>query len=335
MQVEFKQRQFVARLPFMGDEPVNSFDAAYNLLQGLIVRLKKNGFFNQYEEELLKYVENNYTIEVEEVNGFFMPHHAVIREQAETTKVRIVFNGSFGQWSLNKSLYKGINENLKVFPMLMKFRRGKYTAIADLEKAFLQIRMAPEDQKFLRFMWVNNGSLRCFQFVSLPFGFVASPAILNECVEVIIENMSSSSEYIFKDSVYMDDAILANSDEDILKCAMTKGIEKLKEYSFRMHKIRSNSEKIQQKLLIAKEEEVKVLGIIWRPEEDLFNLNIKEIELPKIVTKRILLRMLGSIFDPLGWVDPIKLILKPFLQIQGKSMNEELEEPCYETLKEF
>ena len=53
------------------------------------------------------------------------------------------------------------------------------------------------------------------------------------------------------------------------------------------------------------------------------------------VTKRILLRMLGSIFDPLGWVDPITLILKSFLQIQKKSMDEELEEPCYETFKKF
>ena len=50
-------------------------------------------------------MKNGYAVESSNPLCFFLTHHAVIREDAETTKVRIIFIGSFGAGSINAALY--------------------------------------------------------------------------------------------------------------------------------------------------------------------------------------------------------------------------------------
>ncbi|GBO44085.1 hypothetical protein AVEN_126128-1 [Araneus ventricosus] len=74
--------------------------------------------------------------------GYFMPHHAVIREQKETTKVRICFDASSkskGQVSLNDLLYSGPNLNPELLRIVLKFRIGKIAMRADIQCALLEI----------------------------------------------------------------------------------------------------------------------------------------------------------------------------------------------------
>ena len=57
----------------------------------------------------------------------FLPHHGGLREDGETTKLRIVFDGSAraykSHYSLNDCLEKGPNLTSHVFEVLAKFRR--------------------------------------------------------------------------------------------------------------------------------------------------------------------------------------------------------------------
>ena len=90
----------------------------------------------------------------------YMPHHAVVKPGKATTKVRVVCDGSAktkkGNLSLNECLFRGpvILEDLG--GLLMRFRSHKIAIVADIEKAFLQIGILPEDRDVTRILWVKD-----------------------------------------------------------------------------------------------------------------------------------------------------------------------------------
>ena len=88
----------------------------------------------------------------------YLPHHAVIRRDKETTKLRIVYDASAKSsgLSLNDCLHTGPNFDQKIFDILLRFRVYPVAFTADIEKAFLMISLAPEDREFLRFLWVDD-----------------------------------------------------------------------------------------------------------------------------------------------------------------------------------
>lgn len=80
---------------------------------------------------------------------FYLPHHPVIREQSSTTKMRPVFDASARDsngLSLNDCLHTGLNLNPELLGILLRFRMNPVAWIGDIEKAFLQIAIAPKDQ---------------------------------------------------------------------------------------------------------------------------------------------------------------------------------------------
>ena len=73
----------------------------------------------------------------------FLPHHGVLREDMETTKLCIVFDDSAradkNHNSLNECLEKGPNLTPQVCEVLAKFKSYPVGLTADIEKAFHQI----------------------------------------------------------------------------------------------------------------------------------------------------------------------------------------------------
>ncbi|GFX25460.1 integrase catalytic domain-containing protein [Trichonephila clavipes] len=58
---------------------------------------------------------------------FYLPHHAVIRSDKTTSRIRIVFDSSAhedGQSSLNQSLYTGPNLHPNILELLLCFRKS-------------------------------------------------------------------------------------------------------------------------------------------------------------------------------------------------------------------
>jgi len=81
----------------------------------------------------------------------YLPHHAVIRQDKETTKLRVVYNASArsGGPSLNDCLYTGPKFNQNVFDILLRFCSYQVVLTTDIEKAFLMIFINQRDRDSL------------------------------------------------------------------------------------------------------------------------------------------------------------------------------------------
>ena len=71
----------------------------------------------------------------------YMPHHAVVHNESDTTKIHIVYDGSAksnnSKPSLNECLWVGANLIHKLFDIFVKFKSHSITLTTNIEKAFL------------------------------------------------------------------------------------------------------------------------------------------------------------------------------------------------------
>ena len=91
---------------------------------------------------------------------YYMPFRGIMKLDSKTTECRICMDASSKQSasdvSLNQALYQGPNMVLNLALLLIKFMQGKFGVVADLEKAFLRILIAPQDRDVLRYFWFSN-----------------------------------------------------------------------------------------------------------------------------------------------------------------------------------
>lgn len=85
----------------------------------------------------------------------YLPHHAIVRSDKDTTKLHVVYDAS-SKVDGKPSLLVGPKFNQKIFDILVRFRSYQTALTADIEKAFLMIAVEEGDRDILRFLWVND-----------------------------------------------------------------------------------------------------------------------------------------------------------------------------------
>ena len=102
-------------------------------------------------EEAKPSLENSKTMKVH-----YLSHQSVAREDALTTNVRVVMDGSAKvnaeAPSLNECLYTGPSLTPNILDILLTFRWFKVSIVSDIEKAFHMIRVDERDRDSLRFL---------------------------------------------------------------------------------------------------------------------------------------------------------------------------------------
>ena len=148
----------------------------------------------------------------------YLSHHPVVRKDALTTKVRIVYDGSAKQSvntpSLNNCLETGPSLVPMIFDILVHFRCYKIPLVADVQQAFHQICVNREDVDYLRFLWVDDilsdDPKLILRFLRVIFCLNCSPFLLSGTLQHHI------SQYRFEDpqlvakllkSIYVDDLV--------------------------------------------------------------------------------------------------------------------------------
>jgi len=263
---------------------------------------------------------------------YYMPHHAVIKEKRETTKVRVVYDASSKDqgMSLNEALERGTTIFTDLFAVLVRFRNYKVGLLADIEKAFLSIGVKKEDRDALRFLWTEDpndedANIRHMRFARVCFGVISSMAHLDETVSHHLELHREKSPDVVKrieDSLYVDD--LSGGADDTMHGLKLYTVSKqiFKEAGMNIRKWKTNDHQLRdliserEGLETVKGEKTNVLGIPWDTSTDELEFNTPAVKIHQdaVVTRRTLLRFTASIFDPLGILSPIVLKLKVLFQ---------------------
>ena len=196
-QIEFKGEGFYERrLPWKlphGPLPTNK-GLAMARLWGTTRRLEKHNKLvedntimrEQIERGILEPAPTQPTGEI----VHYVPHHPVIREGAESTKMRVVYDCSSKTSQqlplLNDCLETGQALQPRLFDILLRNRLKKLCVTGDIEKAFHQIRVHDDDRDAQRVLWFDNLDERKvveYRFTRVIFGAAPSPYILGATLQ--------------------------------------------------------------------------------------------------------------------------------------------------------
>eukprot|EP00112_Aurelia_sp_Birch-Aquarium-sp1_P015934 Seg357.4 transcript_id=Seg357.4/GoldUCD/mRNA.D3Y31 product="hypothetical protein" protein_id=Seg357.4/GoldUCD/D3Y31 len=353
-EVTFKNGRYSVPLPWREGNffvPRNK-GLAEGRLNSQLRRLKKSPeILKEYDEIIKQQLEEGIIEAVPETPTgnriTYIPHQCVVRQDAATTKVRIVYDASAktskGVKSLNECLHTGPSLTPLLFSVLLKFRMHKTVLLADIKQAFLQIEIDQKDRDAMRFLWVKDiaeeeSPVVEYRFTRAIFGAGPSPFILGATIHHHLERYQEDEPQLVEDikaSLYVDDYISGeydanNEGPDALyarKCKLQKMFE---DGGFSLRKwFCSNPEICRRINPEASDEPRKVLGVLWCPEEDILRIQLDVQPPNNPVTKRSLLSTLATIYDPLGVTGPVILQARALLQslcAQGKGWDDELTE---------
>ena len=246
---------------------------AVQKLESLERRLIKNtDKARQYSDTIKRYLELGHatklgTRESTPTNNttYYIPHHYVANPNKQN-KFRVVFDASakFAGTSLNDYLLKGPNLLNSLVKILLRFRNGKYSISADIEKMFHQIFVKQNDRNYLRFLWRDNPNLVIdeYQMNVHIFGRNDSPCIalfsLKQCAKDQQDEFSKViTESVDKD-FYIDDFFKSGEClKDLINIATQLLHFLLSNKNFKLTKWISNSQIILYRLPTAELEKKK------------------------------------------------------------------------------
>lgn len=355
-EVRLPWRQDVLKLP-------NNKRVAQKRFESLKRRLKTDvSLFERYNEVIEDYLQQGMCETAptskhsegvyQEKTEYYLPHHAVIREDKATTKLRVVFDASShedGCPSLNSCLLTGPNLNPDLLSVLIRFRLHPVAFMADITKAFLQISVAEEDRDALRFFWLTGppdaeDTKQCtLRMTRVVFGVSSSPFLLAATIRAHLDKYQKDHPHtinLLKDTLYVDDLIASARDAEDAYTVTAEAKEILAAAGMNLCKWTTNSSELRAKWVqgefeFAPESEahgcvLKVLGLVWRPDTDDFVFDFKHlmsIFQDRKNTKRSVLRSSAKMFDPMGFLTPFTIRVKCLFQDmwqRGISWDEEL-----------
>ncbi|XP_033225985.1 uncharacterized protein LOC117178670 [Belonocnema kinseyi] len=112
--------------------------------------------------------------------GYFLPHHCVIKETSSSTKLRPAFNASQGTdlgISLNEVLHSGPKLQTELLDVILRWRCYPIVFTAGIEKMFRRIWIYPEECTYQKILWKSHPDeeLNTYCLKTVTFGFASAP----------------------------------------------------------------------------------------------------------------------------------------------------------------
>ncbi|XP_055590945.1 uncharacterized protein LOC129743026 [Uranotaenia lowii] len=325
--------------PSIGD----SRDIAYRRLQSLERRLAREPEMRQqYTQFLADYLKLGHMRKIDETLDAgrvrcYLPHHPVIKESSTTTKLRVVFDASCSTSSgksLNDILLAGpvIQDDLR--STILRSRTKQFMIVADVEKMFRQIHISDADKPLQSILWREDPTeeVKTYELTTVTYGTKPAPFLATRVLKQLAmdeELRFPKAAKVLIEDVYMDD-VLTGTDDELEGVLLSRELRRITECGgFNLRKFASNSRQVLEDLpdeylaLTAGEEidldpdpSVKTLGLVWQPRTDTFRFQfiIKSIGVKEPQTKRKVLSVIATLFDPLGLIGAVITTAKIMMQ---------------------
>ena len=333
--VEKRNGRYHVKWPWKSENPElpDNYGLAYGRLKSTIKHMRENKeLLEAYDKIIKTQLEKGMIEPIENEQNqknlvHYIPHHAVIKPNNATTKIRIVYDASAKSKKENKSLNECMHRGPVILEdlcaLLLNFRTNKIAMVADIEKAFLQIALQEDDRDVTRFLWLKDvtkpsigDNIQIYRFTRVPFGIIASPFLLGGSVQHYLKDTGIEIASKISNELYVDNLI---SGEDTPRKAIqlyNDSKRTFKEISMNLREWASNSTEVMQAIPeedCAKGETMKVLGMEWNPKIDTISIRYKNRPI-NTLSKRQILKVTAGVFDPLGLFTPVTLRPKILLR---------------------
>ncbi|XP_022832838.1 uncharacterized protein LOC111360825 [Spodoptera litura] len=279
--------RYIVHLPFRDDDPAckaaGSRDIAEIRFKSLEKRLDKNIDLKQkYTEVINEYLHLGHLRAVKKEDdkryeAVYLPHHAIIREDKTTTKVRVVFNASEKNKkgvSLNDTLMVGPTLQADLRHTILRWRVHAIGIVADIIKMYRQVRVTDEDTVYQRILWRDDPKqpIGDYELVTVTFGTASAPyQAVRTLHQVAYDEGDKYPLAAAKvlNSFYMDDLMTGSNsiEEGVEICKQM--IELLGKGGFALQKWNSNNQQLLDRLSsICRIEEVQQLDQTQLKEEN-------------------------------------------------------------------
>ncbi|XP_062701379.1 uncharacterized protein LOC134285171 [Aedes albopictus] len=339
-----EEGRFVVSLPkkeHMLERLGESRAIAMKLFIGLEKRFALNAELKEsYKEFIHEYLLMGHMKEVdgEQAIGdpvYYMPHHAVLRPDSTTTKLRVVFDASCrtsSGISLNDALMVGPVVQNDLISTILRFRQHRIAVIADVAKMYRMVRVPEEDQHLQRILWRDTPeeSVKTFELLTVTYGTASAPYLATRCLKKLGEDNGSThpiAARVVQEDFYVDDMLSGADTVPKARQLMNEVIELTDTAGFTLRKWNSNSPELLSTLpkhlrdersvldLDSSSATVKTLGLRWDTQSDDFCFAFPEWRSnSSSITKRSVHSDAACFFDPLGLVGPVVVQAKIFIQ---------------------
>ena len=331
--------RWVAPLPFSDNKSLLKNNRAYvlNRMRSLDKCLRKQP---EKRAQMVEFMENIFECGHAEVapvlasddKCWYLPLFGIYHPK-KPDRIRVVFDSSaqYNNVSLNDVLMSGPDFTNSLLGVLMRFRREAIAISADVEQMFYNFQVTENHRDFLRFFWYrdNNPDLELIEYRMTVhvFGNTPSPAIATYGMRKSVENADSDVQDFVNHDFYVDDGLISVHNDEVATDLIRRTQAALFDGGkLRLHKVASNSRNVLASLppddLAKGLKDINLvkdlaplqnsLGLIWDINTDTFMYKFSGAEKP--LTRRGVLSIVNSLYDPLGFLAPVIIQGKLFLR---------------------
>ncbi|XP_068158182.1 uncharacterized protein [Drosophila tropicalis] len=289
--------RYIVNLPFKEQNPqfADTFQGARSRFLAVERRLMKDASLKlKYTQFMREYIQLGHMKEEvadEATNvckmSFYLPHHPVTGAKLRDGR------------SLNDALHIG----------------------TCIQRNLFNTSVTPEHQDFQRILWREDPEdpLKHYKLTTVTYGTACAPFLAIR----VLEQLAADHEYEFPraarillDDFYVDDVLTGAMNEQELLDIKEELVLLMPRAQLELSKWVSNSKRIasnERNEIDFSRMTAKVLGLHWRPGEDVLTYKVSLSE-HMTYTKRQVLSDTARIFDPLGILAPVVIKFKILLQ---------------------
>ena len=345
------QKKWTTTYPYKLDPAVlrDNRDQADGFLRRTEKRISKNDIVkDQYCKQFQDLIDRGVfrelpDAEIRDYMGptFYITHHEVYKTESSSTPVRIVSNTSLKNndgISLNDILMKGPNSLNNIFGIQLRFRTFPCALVGDISKMYNSIDTTVKERHLRRVLWRNlniNENPKVYGVEKVMFGDKPAAAISATAISLTAERFKYIDEVAsekIKTDIYVDD--ITTGDSTVYRTMRLKeNIRKiLSEGGFKVKGFVMSGDSSEESLSLLGTGEIgRILGIGWKPCEDVFvarvrintsrkfkgvrkEANLDDSQIYTLadgkLTRRMLLSITNSCYDPVGILSPVTVQLK-------------------------